>query len=396
VGINKQLVLVTVTGMDKPGITHNLMSIISESQAKILDMGQSVTHGLLSLSILLDVDHDEDSPLLKDLLFSAKKMELTLDFKVLNDDVSDSRSFDKERFVLSCVGQSHITPAFMRDITAILSKNKMNIMRIDNMNSREFSAVDILIRAEEPVIYQDIKTNLLAVSNTHQIDVAFMRDNVFRYNKRLIVFDMDSTLIQAEVIDEMAKVHGVGEKVISITERAMNGELDFNAALKERVALLKGMKVDKLEQILSKIELTNGTEQFIRTVKSLGYKVAVISGGFTYFTGAFKTKLGLDYAFANELEIENGELTGRVLGNIVNAEGKALLLNLISQQEQISLEQVVAIGDGANDLPMLAKAGLGIAFHAKEIVRKKAGHHMSHGPMTSILYFLGIPEKKVY
>ena len=207
---------------------------------------------------------------------------------------------------------------------------------------------------------------------------------------------MDSTLIQAEVIDEMAKVHGVGEKVISITERAMNGELDFNAALKERVALLKGMKVDKLEQILSKIELTNGTEQFIRTVKSLGYKVAVISGGFTYFTGAFKTKLGLDYAFANELEIENGELTGRVLGNIVNAEGKALLLNLISQQEQISLEQVVAIGDGANDLPMLAKAGLGIAFHAKEIVRKKAGHHMSHGPMTSILYFLGIPEKKVY
>ena len=395
-GINKQLVLVTVTGMDKPGITHNLMSIISESQAKILDMGQSVTHGLLSLSILLDVDHDEDSPLLKDLLFSAKKMELTLDFKVLNDDVSDSRSFDKERFVLSCVGQSHITPAFMRDITAILSKNKMNIMRIDNMNSREFSAVDILIRAEEPVIYQDIKTNLLAVSNTHQIDVAFMRDNVFRYNKRLIVFDMDSTLIQAEVIDEMAKVHGVGEKVISITERAMNGELDFNAALKERVALLKGMKVDKLEQILSKIELTNGTEQFIRTVKSLGYKVAVISGGFTYFTGAFKTKLGLDYAFANELEIENGELTGRVLGNIVNAEGKALLLNLISQQEQISLEQVVAIGDGANDLPMLAKAGLGIAFHAKEIVRKKAGHHMSHGPMTSILYFLGIPEKKVY
>jgi phosphoserine phosphatase len=392
VGINKQLVLVTVTGMDKPGITHNLMSIISESQAKILDMGQSVTHGLLSLSILLDVDHDEDSPLLKDLLFSAKKMELTLDFKVLSDDISDARSFDKERFVLSCVGQSHITPAFMRDITAILSKNKMNIMRIDNMNSREFSAVDILIRAEEPVVYQDIKTNLLAVSNTHQID----RDNVFRYNKRLIVFDMDSTLIQAEVIDEMAKVHGVGEKVISITERAMNGELDFNAALKERVALLKGMKVDKLEQILAKIELTNGTEQFIRTVKSLGYKVAVISGGFTYFTGAFKTKLGLDYAFANELEIENGELTGRVLGNIVNAEGKALLLNLISQQEQISLEQVVAIGDGANDLPMLAKAGLGIAFHAKEIVRKKAGHHMSHGPMTSILYFLGIPEKKVY
>ncbi|MFZ4714314.1 MAG: phosphoserine phosphatase SerB [Bacteriovoracaceae bacterium] len=393
---NKQLVLVTVTGMDKPGITHNLMEIIAGSQATILDMGQSVTHGLLSLSILLDVEQDDDSPLLKDLLFTAKKMELALDFNVMSADVTDNRAFEKERFVLSCVSQSHITPAFMRDITEVMSKNKMNIMRIDNMNISEFSAVDIMIRAEEPVVYQDIKTTLLSVSNTHQIDVAFMRDNVFRYNKRLIVFDMDSTLIQAEVIDEMAKVHGVGAKVISITERAMNGELDFNAALIERVALLKGMKVEKLEEILAKIELTDGTEQFIRTVKALGYKVAVISGGFTYFTGAFKKKLGLDYAFANELEIENGALTGKVLGNIVNAEGKALLLNLISQQEQISLEQVVAIGDGANDLPMLAKAGLGIAFHAKEIVRKKAGHHMSHGPMTSILYFLGIPEKKVY
>lgn len=391
---NNQLVLVTVTGLDKPGITYNLMKIIAQSQATILDMGQSVTHGLLSLSILLDVEKDDHSTVLKDLLFEAKQLEMQLDFKVMGYSSVNLNDYEKDRFVLSCVSRELITPAFMRDIAEVLSKNSINILRIDNMNSSDFSAVDILTRAEKPVQFNEIKTALLTISNTHKIDVAFLKDNVFRYNKRLIVFDMDSTLIQAEVIDEMAKVHRVGDKVIKITERAMNGELDFNAALKERVGLLKGMKVERLKEILDRIELTEGTDEFIKTVKALGFKVAVISGGFTYFTNAMKQKLGLDYAFANELEIENGELTGRVLGNIVNADGKAFLLNFIAQQEQISLDQVVAIGDGANDLPMLGKAGLGIAFHAKEVVRKKASSHMSHGPMTSVLYFLGIASKK--
>lgn len=393
--VNKDLVLVTVTGLDKPGITYNLMRIISESPAKIVDMGQSVTHGLLSLSILLDFDTDEESSLLKDLLFQAKKMEMQLDFKVL-DTLNEERNFEKDRFVLSCVSTSHITPQFMRDIAEVLSKNNNNILRIDNMHSSSFRAVDILTRAEKPVDFNDLKTSLLGVSNKHSIDVAFLRDNVFRWNKRLIVFDMDSTLIQQEVIDEMAKLYGIGDKVIKITERAMNGELDFNSALKERVGLLKGFKLSQMQEILEKIQFTPGTEEFVKTVKSLGYKVAVVSGGFTYFTNAIKVKLGLDYAFANELEIINNELTGNVLGNIVNADQKAFLLNFIAQQENISLEQVVAIGDGANDLPMIAKAGLGIAFHAKEIVRKKARNHMSHGPMTSILYFLGIPEAKTY
>ena len=391
---NNQLVLVTVTGLDKPGITYNLMKIIAQSQATILDMGQSVTHGLLSLSILLDVEKDDHSTVLKDLLFEAKQLEMQLDFKVMGYSSVNLNDYEKDRFVLSCVSRELITPAFMRDIAEVLSKNSINILRIDNMNSSDFSAVDILTRAEKPVQFNEIKTALLTISNTHKIDVAFLKDNVFRYNKRLIVFDMDSTLIQAEVIDEMAKVHGVGDKVIKITERAMNGELDFNAALKERVGLLKGMKVERLKEILDRIELTEGTDEFIKTVKALGFKVAVISGGFTYFTNAMKQKLGLDYAFANELEIENGGLTGRVLGNIVNADGKAFLLNFIAQQEQISLDQVVAIRDGANDLPMLGKAGLGIAFHAKEVVRKKASSHMSHGPMTSVLYFLGIASKK--
>lgn len=392
---NSELVLITVTGVDKPGITFGLMKIISSSPAKIMDMGQSVTHGLLSLSILLDFDTEEETSLLKDLLFEAKKMQMELDFKVL-DEFKEEKNYEKERFVLSCVSTSHITPQFMRDITEVMAKNSINILRIDNMNSASFRAVDILTRVEKPVDVNQIKNTLLSISNQHLIDVAFLKDNVFRWNKRLIVFDMDSTLIKQEVIDEMAKVHGVGDKVIKITERAMNGELDFNAALKERVALLKGLKTSQMQEILEHLEFTPGTENFVRTVKSLGYKVAVISGGFNFFAQSIKAKLGLDYAFANDLEIVNNELTGNILGNIVNADQKAFLTGFIAQQENISLEQVVAVGDGANDLPMLSKAGLGVAFHAKEIVRKKAKQHMSHGPMTSILYFLGIPEAKVY
>ena len=203
---------------------------------------------------------------------------------------------------------------------------------------------------------------------------------------------MDSTLIQSEVIDEMAKDHGVEKEVSTITDSAMNGELDFNESLIKRVSMLEGLDEKKLSDILDRLEYTKGAREFISAVKKLGYKVALISGGFTFFANALKDKLGLDYAFANELEISNGKLTGKVTGTIVNAEQKATLLKLITQQEKLHLEQVVAIGDGANDLPMLSTAGLGIAYHAKDIVRKKAGHHMSHGPMTTILHFLGVDD----
>ena len=239
-----------------------------------------------------------------------------------------------------------------------------------------------------------LKSELMQVSTAHKIDVAFLKDNVFRRNKRMIVFDMDSTLIQAEVIDELAELCGVGKEVKEITHRAMNGEIDFDESLRLRVSKLKGLDVSRMQEVLENLPLTPGVEEFIKTIKLLGYKVALISGGFSYFADALKKRLGLDYSFANELEIKDGKLTGMVTGTIVNANQKAILVKLISQQENISLEQVVAIGDGANDLPMLATAGLGIAFHAKDVVRKAAQQHLSHGPMTSILYFLGIPGPK--
>lgn len=393
--MSKSLVLVTVSGPDHPGITAELMKIVMNSKTEISDMGQSITHGLLSLSFLLEVNgtDPEKDPVLKDLLFAAKTMKMELDFEFIKEkQVIHTRG---DKYIISCVSLSGIEAGFLYEISSTLAENNINILRIDNVTEGEFKSLDIMMSAYTPDIeWNKVKEKLLQISTKYTTDIALLKDNVWRRNKRLIVFDMDSTLIQSEVIVEMAKVHGVGDKVHEITESAMNGEIDFDESLKRRVALLKGLKEDKMQDILENIKLTEGVEDFVKTVKELGYKVAIISGGFNYFANAFKERLGLDYAFSNELDFKNGELTGNVTGPIVNAEKKAMLVDMLSQQENIKLEQVVAIGDGANDLQMLAKAGLGIAFHAKEIVKKNAEQHMSHGPMTSILYFLGIPGSK--
>lgn len=384
--------LITVAGPDHAGITANLMEIITQSEISILDIGQSVTHGLLSLSILLkdcDIENDEGSSnLLKELLFCANKMNLDLTYKqVQKREIANVQ----EKFILNCVSPNEISPMFLKDVAKSLASYQLNILRIDNVDPSNFKSLEILTNIPAGLSLKEFKKELLDISNTHQVDVAFLKDNVYRRSKRLIVFDMDSTLIQTEVIDEMALANNVGEYVKEITEKAMNGEIDFNESLTQRVSKLKGLKESQLKQILANLPYTPGVEEFIKTVKALGYKVAIISGGFTYFAEALKEKLGIDYAFANELEIVSGELTGKIQGTIVNAEQKALLVKLIAQQEKIGLEQVVAVGDGANDLPMLATAGLGIAYHAKDIVKKNAEQSMSHGPMTSILYFLGIP-----
>ena len=371
--MNKELILIKVNGPDKPGITYKLLDVIGQANHVVKDMGESVTHGLLSLSILLEIHQTEnDYPVIKDLLFAAKKLGLSLDFETFEEDSEHILSTHQEpKFILNVVSTNPIPVSFLKDTAKTLSNHDVNIHRIDTVDPSGFTAVEITTSVSKNVNWDILKEELIATSNNYQVDAAFIRDDVWRRNKRLIVFDMDSTLIQTEVIDEMAFEHGVGDQVKEITERAMNGELDFNESLLERVKLLKGLDEKKLSLILERLELTNGAEKFIRTVKSLGYKVAVISGGFTYFADALKTKLGLDYAFANELDIQAGALTGNVKGTIVNAEQKATLLRLITQQEGINLAQVVAIGDGANDLPMLSVAGLGIAYHAKDVVRKK-------------------------
>lgn len=391
--MNKNLVHITVSGTDHPGITAELMKTLMNSGIDIRDMGQSITHGLLSLSFLIDIKNTDEplkSEVLQELNSVASKMGVQLEAEVISEEHKSRRKGYK--YILSCVALDGITPGFLYEISAILSDNNINIQRIENVTGAEFKSLEILLTAHsENVDWERIKAQLLNTSNKYKTDLALLKDNVWRRNKRLIVFDMDSTLIQSEVIDEMAASYNVGDKVSAITERAMNGELNFDESLTERLALLKGMPEQNLEKILESIKLTEGVEDFVSTVKNLGYKVAIISGGFQYFADHFKNRLKLDYAFANDLEIENGTLTGKINGATVNAEKKAMLVDMLAQQENINLEQVVAIGDGANDLLMLAKAGLGIAFHAKDVVKQNAKQQMSHGPMTSILYFLGIP-----
>lgn len=396
--MSHNLALITLSGKDHPGITAELLKKCKEHDLIIEDLGQTLTHGLLSLSVLCKSPNLEikiDSPIINDLQRTASKLDMVLDFKEVES--KDDVQHRGDKYILSCVGLGGISASFLYDVTSFLASKNINIVRINNINENAFESLDIsTLATQSGVDWDEVKEELIQISNKHQTDLALLKDDVWRRNKRLIVFDMDSTLIQSEVIVEMAKVHGKGDEVHEITERAMNGEFDFDESLKERVKLLKGLKEDKLKDILKDIKLTPGVEDFIKTVQSLGYKVAIISGGFNYFARHFKEKLNLDYAFANELDFKNGELTGNVSGSIVNAEKKAMLLELISQQEGLKLEQVVAIGDGANDLPMLAKAGLGIAFHAKDVVKKNAKQHMSHGPMDSILYFLGIPGAKEY
>jgi phosphoserine phosphatase len=390
--LNGKTILVTVSGPDGPGITARLMKIIASYNVDVLDMCQAVTHGLLSLSFVLGFNStsNDGGNILKDLLFDANGMGLVLSYKVVEEKIH-TMEMESDKFIVTCVSPLKVTALFVADLAQVLANYKINIERIDKVSPKEFSSMEICTSIPKSLDSKALKSELMKVSTNHKIDVAFLKDNVFRRNKRMIVFDMDSTLIQAEVIDELAELCGVGAEVKAITERAMNGEMDFDESLKLRVSKLKGLKVERMQEVLENLPLTPGVEEFIKTIKILGYKVALISGGFTFFADALKKKLGLDYSFANELEVKDGELTGRVTGTIVNANQKAILVKLIAQQENISLEQVVAIGDGANDLPMLAAAGLGIAFHAKDVVRKEAQQHLSHGPMTSILYFLGIP-----
>ena len=389
--MNHELYLINLSGPDHPGVTASLMKDIYENNCQIIDIGQSITHGLLSLSLIVEPSAALNTEEFKQsLIATANKMSMALDFKPIERKNLNKNS--DEKYIISCVSLQGIRPEFLQDITAVLAKNNINIERIDNVSGEKLVSLDIYTVTKESINWNNIKSELMAISNSHSIDLAMLKNDVWRKNKRLIVFDMDSTLIQSEVIVEMAKQYGVGEEVYLITEKAMNGEINFDESLIQRVALLKGMPEIKLKSILQNIRYTDGAEEFIQTVRNLGYKTAIISGGFNYFANAFKEELKIDYAFSNELEIIDGKLTGKVKGPIVNAEKKAILLELLAQQENINLEQVVAIGDGANDLDMLAKAGLGIAFHAKEIVKKTAKQHMSHGPMTSILYFLGIHQ----
>ena len=381
-------ILVMISGLDKPGITSQLMDIVIQANSTVLDVGQSVTHGFLSLNFLLKVEKDIHSTVQK-LSSASQANKLNLDYKKVPENFS-SHQQEGEKFTLTCVAYRPIPSPYIQEVARILANYNANILRIDNLSPPHFSSLKIDTILLQGIESQLVKSDLLKVSNAHCIDAAFIKDNIYRHNKRLVAFDMDSTLIQNEVINDLAAKRGKKEEIKNITEKAMRGEINFEESLRQRTSMLKGLSQEDMQEVSEQLVLTPGCSELIRVLKHLGYKTALISGGFSFFTEKLKNSLGLDYHFANTLEIIDGKVSGNLTHSLITPEQKAELLKDIAQRENISLKQTVAIGDGANDIPMLNTAGLGIAYHAKEIVRRKASQNVNHGPLTSILYFLGI------
>lgn len=399
----KKVILINFSGGDRPGLTSSLAEILAGYHVRILDIGQAVVHETLALAILIEIPADaEFTPLKKDLILRAHELDLKIKLTVVSEEAFGHwvRSQAKFRFVITVLGRL-ITAEQLAKISAAISRHAFNIDRIERLSGR----LSLTNRTENSKACIELeisgvtdssaalRAELMELTHRFNVDIAFQRESIYRRNRRLFVFDMDSTLIQAEVIDELAKLHGVGDKVSAVTESAMRGDLDFKQSFTKRVSLLRGLPAQRLQEVLHSIALADGAERLISTLRMLGYKTAILSGGFTFFGKHLQSRLGIDYVFANELEIKEGVVTGVAGADIVDGQKKAELLERIALEENISLDQVVAVGDGANDLPMLNIAGMGIAFHAKPLVRKSANHAVSHLGLDSILYLIGVRDR---
>lgn len=400
----QEVVLITVSGEDQPGQSASLLKVLAEYDARILDIGQAVIHETLSLGILTQVPEGIAwDTVARELLFRAYELDLKVKFRPITpkDYGHWVESQGKERHIITLLGRV-LDSNHLARLTTIIRNHDLNIAVITRLSGRiplddgqkpTMACVEFSVRGT-PRDNLAMRGEFLELAHETNVDIAFQVDDVYRRNRRLIVFDMDSTLIQSEVIDELALEAGKGDEIAKITERAMRGELDFETSLRSRLAALEGLDDKALTRVAGQLELTEGAERLIKTLKHLGYKVAVISGGFTYFVEQLKERLGLDYAYANELEIKDGRLTGKIIGDIIDAERKAAIVHEIAEMENIQLQQVVAVGDGANDLPMLAAAGLGIAFRAKPVVRETARQALSNVGLDGILYLIGMRDRE--
>jgi phosphoserine phosphatase len=394
-------VLVHFSGPDKPGLTAALTGVLVEQSVRILDIGQSVVHENVSLGLLLELPAVCDFPTLRSVLHHrAHELGLLARFKSVPGDALQHwvHGLDHQHFIVTVLGRL-ITAEQLARISNLIANHGMNIERIERLSGQlspvESSAnacVELLLSGDS-AREAAMRTKFLAAAQNLSIDIAFQRESIFRRNRRLFAFDMDSTLIQGEVIDELAAMAGVREHVAAITQAAMRGELDFDESFTRRVALLKGVSAERVHGLLDSIPLADGAERLIRTLKLLGYKTAILSGGFTFFARALQQRLGIDFVHSNELEVADGFVTGRVIPPIINGARKAALLAEIADREGISLEQVVAVGDGANDIPMLNLAGMGIAYRAKPLVRQNADQSISCLGLDGLLYLLGVPDR---
>jgi phosphoserine phosphatase len=400
-GALSDAILVHFSGPDKPGQTAGLTSIIARYDASVLDIGQAVVHENLALGILFHLPAHGDLPALKAALIErAHELGLQTRFKIVKQGAIKHwlHGLHHNHFIITILGRS-VTALQLARVSTIISAHGMNVDRIDRLSgelSPDDSAANACVEfgvSGDPSGELRMRAEFLAVAQELSIDIAFQRESIFRRNRRLFAFDMDSTLIQGEVIDELAKLAGVGDRVAQITEAAMRGELAFDESFRRRIELLKGLSATRVEMLLDTVPLADGAERLIRTLKLLGYKTAILSGGFNFFAQHLQQRLGIDYVHSNALEIVDGQVTGRVIPPIINGERKATLLAEIAAREGISLEQVVAVGDGANDIPMLNLAGMGIAYRAKPLVRQRADQSISNLGLDGLLYLLGVRDR---
>jgi phosphoserine phosphatase len=399
---SQEAVLIHFSGHDAPGQTAALTGILAHHDVRILDVGQAVVHESLALGILVETSPDAFAAAKAELTERAHALGLQARFRVVRHGELEhwAHSAGRHHFIITVLGRA-ITASQLARVSGILARYGMNIERIDRLSRRlspEDSAGNACVELAvcgDPVNEAPMRTEFLAAAQDLSIDIAFQRESIFRRNRRLFAFDMDSTLIQGEVIDELARLAGVGEQVSRITEAAMRGELNFDQSFTRRVGLLKGLRAERVHTLLESIPLMEGAERLIRTLNLLGYKTAILSGGFTFFARDLQQRLGIDYVHANELEIADGVVTGRVLPPIMNGGRKAEKLAEIAHAEGFSLEQCVAVGDGANDIPMLNLAGMGIAYRAKPLVREKAGQSISSLALDGLLYLIGVRDRDI-
>lgn len=401
----RELILINISGHDKPAVTSAVTRILAQNGANVLDIGQAVIHDQLSLGMLVEFNSGRNAePVLAAIEAKMAELEMRVRFNPIDQGSYQGwvQQQGKPRHIVTLLAR-HITAEQIAELTHVVAAHGLNIDNISRLsgrvslehdNDKTKACVEFSARGT-PANISQLRADFADLASKLDVDIAFQQDNMFRRTRRLVCFDMDSTLIEAEVIDELAKAAGVGDEVIAITEAAMRGELDFKESFTRRMALLKGLDVSVLESIAATLPITEGAEHLISSLRKLGYKTAILSGGFNYFGQYLQSKLGIDYVFANELEVVDGKVTGRVTGQIVDGARKAELLRELAAKEQISLEQVVAVGDGANDLPMLSIAGLGIAFRAKPLVKAEAKQAISTLGLDAILYLMGFRDREI-
>ena len=398
---NDEIILININGADRPGVTAALTEILAKNNAVILDIGQADIHNHLSLGILFQSTEGNSGDILKELLFKSYELDVNIRFNPITEQEYSKwvGMQGKNRYIITILSRK-LTAKQIAGVSRIVAEQDMNIDDIKRLTGRipldenartPKASVEFSVRGT-PKNKECMKAEFMKLSTELEMDISFQEDSMYRRMRRLICFDMDSTLIETEVIDELAIRAGVGDQVKAITEAAMRGEIDFCESFRQRCALLKGLDVSVMQEIAENLPITEGVDRLMRILKKVGFKIAILSGGFTYFGNFLKQKYNIDYVYANELEIENGKLTGNHVGDIVDGKRKAELLRLIAQVENVDIRQTVAVGDGANDLPMISIAGLGIAFHAKPKVKATAKQSISTIGLDGILYFLGYKD----